>query len=49
MKSRNELKLNLLNDLLKIESDLVELTPRQHKKCMKHLNKLAELVEKYYE
>ena len=49
MTKNKDLKLTLLNDLLRVESDLVELTPKQHKKCMKHVNKLEELVEKYYE
>ena len=48
MENKRDLKLKILNDLLRVESDLVELTPKQHKKCMKHVKKLEELVEKYY-
>ena len=46
---RKLLGQKLHNDLLVVESDLTRLTKREHKKCMKHIEKLHKLVRKYYE
>lgn len=48
MEGRKIIRDKLFNDLLIVESDLTRLTKRQHKKCMKHVNKLIKLVERYY-
>lgn len=49
MKSRKLLGQILHNDLLAVESDLTRITKREHKRCMKHIEKLHKLVRKYYE